>query len=293
MRKVIGFIFGLLPISAFAVCTPTPDCATLGFTDTSCGGRFIRCPFDISKLLCIPCDSLFKYSCVGEYIVGGIGSACNNKYTACECVDGTTFVDGECTYGPNCNIVGNIVYSDRICSPLKLANKTPIGIVAYKDDNRRLLLSLDSTSMSWTTSEAEAEGNVSKLNELTIYTNSETALTDYNGFNNTKTIVEAYGENTAGVAAAYCYNYAPTGWESSKGQWYLPAAGELYNAVYNNKTNINNGLTTLGLNSLDSGYHWSSTRNKTDYVWYVNSGTGYVSFYTNKSSYPVRCIREF
>jgi len=35
---------------AQAECTPTPDCASIGYTDTSCDGKFVRCPFDISNL---------------------------------------------------------------------------------------------------------------------------------------------------------------------------------------------------------------------------------------------------
>ena len=48
-----------------AECVPTPDCAELGYTATSCEGKFVRCPFDISILFCLPCDSSYHYSCNG------------------------------------------------------------------------------------------------------------------------------------------------------------------------------------------------------------------------------------
>ena len=69
-----------------AACTPTPDCASMGYTETSCDGDSLKCPFDISKLYCIPCDSSFKYNCVGDNIIGGVGLSCGGKYVSCECV---------------------------------------------------------------------------------------------------------------------------------------------------------------------------------------------------------------
>ena len=74
-----------------AACTPTPDCASIGYTETSCEGDFVRCPFDISKLYCIPCDSSFKYDCTGANITGGVGTPCNGKYMSCACSSGREF----------------------------------------------------------------------------------------------------------------------------------------------------------------------------------------------------------
>jgi len=81
--------------TAYAECTPAPDCVSIGYTETSCEGKFVRCPFDISKLFCLPCDSSYKYACseTGEI---GSGTACNGKYIECECTDGYELVDGAC-----------------------------------------------------------------------------------------------------------------------------------------------------------------------------------------------------
>jgi len=72
---------------AHAECTPAPDCASIGYTETSCEGDSLKCPFDTSKLFCIPCDTSFKYDCsdTGEI---GVGYSCNNKYAACTCSSG-------------------------------------------------------------------------------------------------------------------------------------------------------------------------------------------------------------
>ena len=50
---------------ANAACTPTPECASIGYTETSCEGASLKCPFDITKLKCMPCDSSFRYDCSG------------------------------------------------------------------------------------------------------------------------------------------------------------------------------------------------------------------------------------
>ena len=133
MKKVIGLVLGLVPLSVSAECVPSPDCASIGYTETSCEGDSIKCPFDTTKLKCIPCDSSFRYSCDGENIKNPIGNACNNKYVACECEDRTTFVNGECVCDTSCDVIGNIYYSDGTCSSCNLTDKTPVGIIIYND----------------------------------------------------------------------------------------------------------------------------------------------------------------
>ena len=46
-----------------AECVPTPDCVEIGYTATSCTGDSLKCPFDTSKLFCVPCDTKYKYTC--------------------------------------------------------------------------------------------------------------------------------------------------------------------------------------------------------------------------------------
>ena len=281
-----------------AACTPTPDCASIGYTETSCETDYLACPFDSTKLKCMPCDSSFKYSCTGENIKNPIGVACNNKYVACECEDRTTFVNGECIRDPLCDVVGNIMYSDGSCSENKLDNKTPVGIIAYKDDSKHLIISLETNiSLPWSTTQKDAEGNSiitysTDLAGLNNYSSQDLALSDSQatGKEQTLIIVEAYGENATGVAAVYCYNYAPEGYEHTKGQWYLPATGELYDVVFNNNVNINKGFAALGMNSLNLSYYWSSSESARDRAWLVNSGYGDVYNFAKLASYAVSCL---
>ena len=85
MTVLMIYILVSSPSIAKAECTPTPNCASIGYTETSCEGKFVRCPFDTSKLFCVPCDSAYQYTCNGEGYSGGEGKSCNNKYISCEC----------------------------------------------------------------------------------------------------------------------------------------------------------------------------------------------------------------
>ena len=276
MKKVAGLIFGLLPVTVSAECVPVPDCASIGYTETSCDGDSLKCPFDTTKLYCPPCDSSFRYTCIGDNIKNPIGDSCNNKYAACECENRTTFVNGECLCDSSCDTIGNIYYSDGTCSSCNITDKTPIGIVAYHNATKHLIVSLEQIAMSWSSDQTDTDGNTSivwnkDISALTNYSTVSAVLTDYNGFENTQFIVEVYGENATNVAAVYCYNYAPTGLEYSKGQWYLPALGELYAFLYYNISAINNGIAALGTATKLNGNYWSSSETNYYTAWHAYS----------------------
>ena len=78
-----------------AECVPSPNCAEIGYTATSCTGDSLKCPFDTSKLFCIPCDSSYQYTCTGTGQKGK-GTSCDGKYVECECNAGYDLVDGNC-----------------------------------------------------------------------------------------------------------------------------------------------------------------------------------------------------
>ena len=261
MKKVMGLVIGLLPVSVSAQSIAPPDCASIGYTETSCEGDSLKCPFDTTKLYCPPCDSSYKYTCSGDNIKNPIGDTCNNKYVACNCVAGATFSNGECICDTSCNTIGNIYYSDGTCSSCNLTDKTPVGIIAYKNESKHFIVSLETNiSMTWSYS-SDKYGQSGDVAELYNYSTSTEALTDAHatGLEQTQIITETYGENATGVAAVYCYNYAPLALESTRSQWFLPALGELYTVVVTNNENINKGLTTLGIDILGTGYHWSSS----------------------------------
>ncbi len=95
MTFLSGALF-LLPTFAQAeTCTSTPDCKSLGYTQSSCpDGGGVKCPWNTSLMYC-----------------------CKKCTTQDPC--------------PNCK-VGTILNSDMTCSQNKTSGKTPIGVVAQQ-----------------------------------------------------------------------------------------------------------------------------------------------------------------
>ena len=87
MKKLALIIGGVSLLGAGGAlaaisCTSAPSCATLGYTSTasSCGGDYLTCPFDTSKVYCIQCPE----QCTE---LGYNKVASNGTYT---CSDGQT-----------------------------------------------------------------------------------------------------------------------------------------------------------------------------------------------------------
>ena len=93
--ELIFFICTSMTSTVRAECVPSPNCAEIGYTATSCTGDSLKCPFDTSKLFCIPCDSSYQYTCTGTGQKGK-GTSCDGKYVECECNAGYDLVDGNC-----------------------------------------------------------------------------------------------------------------------------------------------------------------------------------------------------
>ena len=281
---MIKFIIVLILIYSFnaqAVCTPTPDCTNMGYTETSCEGTSLKCPFDTSKLHCVPCDSSFKYSSIGDNITQGIGTTCGNKYVTCECSSADyIFSNGECVCDTSCK-VGAIYYSDGSCSSCVDNTKTPVGIVV-KDNE--LISSTNLQLMPW-------GGYGTDLSQLENFDTTDTnAYTDYLGYSNTMYIVEKFGEtDTANFAGIYCYNYAPTDMENTKKSWYLPSAGEINNTLTKHYSLIKSTWNKLGI-TLPNYAFWSSTEYDHRYAWHIFAlnGDGYRD--DKPVSYTVTCF---
>ena len=282
MKKVIGLIIGLVPISAYAQCIPPPDCASIGYIETSCDGDSLKCPFDTTKLYCPPCDSSFKYSCTGDNIKNPVGNACNNKYAHCECIAGATFTNGECVCTTEC-VVGAIYYSDNTCNTCLDNTKTPIGVVVK---NNELIMTTNYISTTW--------GKYGRESPLINIKEDILAQKDFSGKENTITLVEYFADNTDDtvIASTYCYNYAPTEREDTKNQWYLPAAGELYHYVYKNYSQLS-ATYIKNLNWEKFNYDfWSSSEQSQYYAWNVNSydGSTRYYYYHKSKSFATTCF---
>ncbi len=153
---LIGTSLSFLPTLSLAQCVATQDCATLGYTETSCnGGKGVKCPFG-NKWACLPteveickkngftesctgtgqsgsgkscgglyaecsCSSSYPYTCSGTGYAGGAGSACGGKYTQCKCAAEYEWKDGACKQKVLNGAQGDLYY----CNGKVVGVKTP------------------------------------------------------------------------------------------------------------------------------------------------------------------------
>ena len=184
-----------------------------------------------------------------------------------------------------CDTIGDVLYDDKSCAvdinnldP----NRTPIGVVF--DVSRKLAISLEQgSSLQWARSSDDIPG-------LTNYMSGAEAQGDYNGKSNTSMII-AHGDSNGyeTKAADYAYNYSTTG--TNKGDWYLPAGGELQ-LMYNNKTTLNNSLSKVG-GQLANSELWSSSEYDDGTVWGLNFRNGYWPYSNKPAGIYVRPVLAY
>ncbi len=265
-----------LPMTATAQsinCTPSPDCASLGYTESSCpDGAGIKCPWG-NTWFCTKekCDTSFQYTCSGTGYAGGASEACNGKYQQCMCTSGYEWKNGACQkkpaeqaewgkcngYAQNCNI-GDFIFSDRTCSSQKILGKTPIAVVVYKsaDGNCAQAMALNVIGKHrWSGISSDVPG-------LTNYTSAYEASQDVNSCQNTKTIIAKDVDS----AAVVTQEYMTAG--TSAGDWCLPAAG-IATSIKKNRSAINRGFNLAGGSSIEQydSYYWTSSEHDRNLAW--------------------------
>ena len=186
-----------------------------------------------------------------------------------------------------CDTIGDVLYDDKSCA-IDInnldPNRTPIGVVF--DTGRRLAIALEqsSSTLIWASSRVDIPG-------LTNYKSDTAAKGDYNGKSNTSIIIAHGDSNRYGTPAAdYCYNYVTTG--TKKGDWYLPAGGELQ-LINDNKTTLNNSLSKVGGTQLPTSGHWSSSEHSSLNAWRLYFSSGNWGNYSKKYIDYVRPILAY
>ncbi len=253
--------------NAWAQCVSTQDCATLGYTESSCPNGGIKCPFG-SKWFCggdntaickqegftnactgtgqlgkgencanlykqCDCQSTYKYTCSGAGYAGGSGSACNGKYTACKCSSDYNWnaTEGICKPKEDFSAckIGTFFYSDNTCSDEYISSKILLGVVIYEKT---------SSENGWVMAHKPIEislasawgGYGTDIPELTNYTSTPTDIQE--SCNNTD-IITAYGDSSTYPAAWAAKN----NYSDGNKKWCLPSGG-LLNVALNNSTNF-------------------------------------------------------
>ena len=292
-----------LPMTVMAQsinCTPSPDCASLGYTETSClDGAGVKCPWG-NAWFCTEekCDTSYQYICSGTGYTGGSGEVCGGKYQSCTCADGYEWKNGTCQEilkpewgkcngsAKNCNI-GDILYSDGTCSSQNISGKTPIAVVVYKsaDGNCAQAMALKPIgSYKWSSEYVDLS--------LNNFTSDQAVATDYQSCTNIVVITVA-GDKSKYPAAWAAKEYSTEG--TKAGDWCLPAGG-IMTSIKNNMSVINAGFILTGGTQIGtSSYYWSSSEYYSSSAWYSSFSYGYGlrSSSGKDSSYEVRPVLEF
>lgn len=150
--------------------------------------------------------------------------------------------------------VGDLLYSDKTTSKDMIEGKTVIGVVV--DPSRRLASYHFETNRQWASSNyTKVEMDVPGLPNLT----DEAAKNDFNGKSNTAALINA--STSLYPAASYCNNLITAG--TSKGEWYLPAAGEVM-LMLNNFNKMNIGFAKAAGTQLTKGYSRAEYNSSTE-----------------------------
>ena len=132
-----------------------------------------------------------------------------------------------------------------------------------------------SDSLLWSSNTEE------EIPGVTLTSDKDVAMADYNGESNTAIIAAA---STMG-AANECANYVfPNG---NKG--YLPALGE-WEVAFANKAQIDAAMSLIGGTAIKEAYHWTSTQYSASRAWTRSWSGDYQGNYSKITRIPVRAF---
>ena len=234
MRKITLLTSVLLtaPFAAgnvSAQCVATQDCATLGYTETSCKNDGIKCPFGN------------YWACKGNADAGTEGSENGRD-------------NPDCTYGA-------IYYSDGTCVKEFISDKAAMGVVVYDENNEKWIMALLNSwdivvTACWSTENVDVP-------EITNHITEQTVINDLKSCENTEAML-ALGEEKY-PAAKLARDYAPRLALHTKGKWCLPAMGIWY-MVNNHLIEINAAFSRAKSMTLTEAY-WSSSESNYKSAW--------------------------
>ena len=117
------------------------------------------------------------------------------------------------------------------------------------------------------------------------------AMADYNGKANTAAIIAGYAALGKDMDDKDMCKVLETFNEGGYTDWYVPAAGQLYE-FYSSRTAINEALTAISGTVFTSTNYWSSSEEEAIYAWYVHFGYDNVSIRDKNFDYYVRFVRD-
>ena len=241
---LLGTSLSCFPQLAYTQCVVTEDCAALGYTETSCPGNGVKCPFG-NGWFCggdeasICADNGFKYACTGTLYSGGSGHPCGGKYKTCNCATNYTWNGSSCvlscssSYQYSCTGTGYAGGAGAACGG-KYIQCTCSSGYEWKDGACQQKIT-DGAHGDLYYCNGKVVGV--KAPEMDFYV----AMEDLGYMNWSK-------------ANSLCLSYSFYG--CLKGA--LPTKDQLF-VMYNNKSSLNSLLSTNGGENLTEDFYWSSS----------------------------------
>lgn len=161
-------------------------------------------------------------------------------------------------------------------------DNTALGVVLITDNQRILISKADATD--GTNSSFYWEKSCTDLS-LSNIRNISGAKADFSGKDNT-TAIAANSSNSRDMCKVL-ESYTEGGFND----WYVPAAGQLYE-ICTNITDINAALTKIGGTAFESYVYWSSSERGINDAWNVTFGNGRVGNQLKDDLFRVRFVRD-
>ncbi len=277
---LLGTSLSCFPALALGQCVVTEDCTALGYTESSCPGKGLKCPFG-NGWFCsgdeasICAENGFKYNCSGTGYAGGAGAACGGKYTQCSCASGYEWKNGSCALS---------------CSSSYQYSCTGTGYAggAGSACGGKYTQCTCASGYEWKNGSCQKQAQNGPVGDL-YYCNGAVVAVKAPGMNfyvAMKDLGQMYWDDARDNCAAYsfCGNLKGT----------LPSRDQLQ-AMYKNKSSLESLLTAHGGKkfSTDDRY-WSSTYeryNNSDHYYLVDMSNGHLAYAygvsTNNYARPV------
>ena len=128
---------------------------------------------------------------------------------------------------------------------------------------------------------------------VTALTNG--ALSDWKGEANSnvlKRVTTGGGSYTSYATIGHVLNtFLASADAKGYDDWYIPSCGEL-SLIYMNLTSVNNALSAIGGQPLDTRYYWSSSEHSSNSGWIVLFNNGRTFTRYKRLTSPVRFVRD-
>ena len=198
--------------------------------------------------------------------------------------------------GPTINSAGKANGVYVVTSTGQLVDKSAatadcIGVAFISDNQKVMIAKADATDGTNTTLYWGYNLYGQDVPNLEYLADDAAAKADYNGKANTEAIIAGYAALGKDMDSRDMCKVLETYNEGGFTDWYIPAAGQLYE-IYTNRTNINTALKAISGNAFVAGSYWSSSEGSGGDAWQENFGYNLVNSYSKRNTNLVRLVRD-